>query len=102
MSRMLNSASFEVETVTITAAGTAQSPTTFPVPDGVRVSVMGHPDNTGYIKVGQTAAKAQAAMGANNVPLAGSVSASFQLTNTNLLFLDATVSGEKAIVFFET
>lgn len=98
---MLNSGAFRVETVTVTVAGTATTPTTYPVPDGVEITVMAHPDNTGNIKVGTTAANAQAGAGVGNVPLAASVSAGFQLTNPNLLFIDATVSGERAIVFFE-
>lgn len=99
--RMMNLAGLRVETVTIAAAGTAQNPTTFPVPDGVAVVVMGHPSNTGNIKVGNSAANAQAGSGVGNVPLAASVAASFQLSDPLFLFLDATVSGERAIVYFE-
>lgn len=101
-SRMLNLSQTHFETVTITVAGTAQSPTTFPVPDGVSVVVMGHPSNTGTIKVADTAAHAQSAAGTNNVALAAQQAAGFQLTDPSLLFLDATVSGEKAIIYFES
>ena len=100
-SRMLNLAQIYTETVTITVAGTAQNPTAANVPDGVAIVVLGHPDNTGNIKIADTAAKAQAASGTGNVPLAANVSASFQIQDPSKLFLDATVSGEKAIIYFE-
>jgi hypothetical protein len=98
---MLNLAQIYTETVTITVAGTAQNPTAANVPDGVAVVVLSHPDNTGSIKVADTAAKAQAALGVGNVPLAGSVASSFQIQDPSILYLDATVSGEKAIIYFE-
>lgn len=100
--RFMNLAGLRAETVTVAVAGVATNPTTFPVPDGVSVVVMAHPSNTGTIKVGSTAANAQSAVGVNNIPLAANVSASFQLTDPLLLFIDATVAGERAIVFFET
>jgi len=88
--------------MTIDVAGTAEQPTTFPVPDGIEVVILAHRDNVGIIKVGNSAANAQAAAGVGNIPLAQNQSVSFQLTNPNLLFVDATVAGERAIVFFET
>lgn len=98
---MLNLGQIYVETVTITASGTAQNPTAANVPDGVAIVVLGHPDNTGNIKIADTAAKAQQSSGTGNIPLAANVSASFQVTDPSILYLDATVSGEKAIIYFE-
>lgn len=98
---MLNTGGIYVETVTIAVAGVAQRPTSAIVPDGAEVIVLSHPSNTGSIKVADTAAKAQAALGAGNVPLAGSVAGSFQVSDPNFLLLDATVAGERAIIYFE-
>lgn len=101
MARFLNSKQIYVETVTILAAGTAQQATSVPVPDGVSVLYRAHPDNTGYIKIADTAAKAQASTGAGNVPLANSEGVTYQITNPSIPYIDATVSGEKVVVTME-
>ncbi len=98
---MLNTGGIYIETVTIATAGTAQNPIGGNIPDGAQVVILSHPSNTGSIKIGDTAAHAQAALGAGNVPLAANQAAGFQIQNPSILFLDATVSGEKAILFAE-
>lgn len=90
-----------VETVTIASAGTAQQATSVPVPDGAEVVYMGHPDNTGSIKVSDTAAKAQAATGDGNVPILANMSIVYQVEDPSIPYIDATVSGEKVIITFE-
>ena len=101
MSRILNTRQILVETVTVTTAGTAVSPTAANIPDGVEIVFRAHPSNTGTIKISDTAAKAQQASGVGNVPLAAEQSISFQLADPSLVFVDATVSGERVIVSAE-
>lgn len=101
MTRFLNSKQIYVETVTIAVAGTAQQATSVPVPEGVSILYRAHPDNTGYIKIADTAAKAQAATGVGNFPLANSEGAAYQIQDPAIPYLDATVSGEKVIVTME-
>ena len=101
MSRFINSKSIYVETVTIALAGTAQQATSVPVPDGVTVDYMAHPDNTGYIKIADTAAKAQDSYGVGNVPIGSSQAVTYQISDPSIPYIDATVSGERAIVTME-
>ena len=101
MSRFLNSGEIYVETVTITVAGTAQQATAFKVPVGQSVVFKAHPSNTGYIKIADTAAHAQAAYGTGNVPLGASEAITYQITDASTPYIDATVSGEKVIVTCE-
>lgn len=101
MARFVNSKQIYVETVTIAAAGTAQQSTSVNVPDGVSVVYMAHPDNTGYIKIADTAAKAQATYGTGNIPLTAGQAMVYQIMDPSTPYIDATVSGEKVIVSME-
>ena len=101
MARFINSQQIYVETVTIAVAGTAQQATSVPVPDGISVVYLAHPDNTGYIKIADTEAKAQAAIGVGNVPLPNDKAAAYQIQDPSIPYIDATVSGERVIVTME-
>lgn len=101
MARFLNVATFRPETVTVALAGTAVSPASRNVPEGAEVVILAHPSNTDRIKIADTAANAQAAIGVNNVPLSANQSISLQIIDPANLFIDAVVAGERAIVFYE-
>lgn len=101
MARFLNSKQIYVETVTIAVAGAAQQATSVSVPDGVSVAYKAHPSNTGYIKIADTAAKAQAATGAGNVSLAANEAIIYQITDPSIPYIDTTVSGERCIITME-
>lgn len=99
--RFKNSEQIYIETVTIAAAGTAQKATASAIPDGQVVVFRAHPSNTGSIKISDTAAKAQQALGIGNFPLAAGEAISYQITNPAIPYIDATVSADKVIVTME-
>lgn len=101
MARFLNSKQIYVETVTIAAAGAAQQATSVPVPEGVTVVYRANPSNTGDIKIADTAAKAQAAAGTGNIPLAGGEAITYQITDPSIPYIDATVTGDKVVITME-
>ena len=100
MGRMTNLTLPTTATVTVTVAGTPVQGADQKIPPGVKVSVRAHPDNTGRIYVGKSSATALSTSNAN-CPLDANQGQSFQLQNTNLLWFDAAVSGEKILLTYE-
>ena len=100
MSRMTNLTRPVTRTVTVTVALTAVQGPDVDVPAGVKISVRAHPDNTGIIHVGDTAATSLSTSSSSN-PLAADQGQSYQLQNMNQLWFDATVSGEKVLLTVE-
>lgn len=98
--RITNKSTKKTFTVTVTTAGTPVQFDSYPVDNGVEIVVRAHPDNTGRVFVGVSSATALSTSGQND-PLNNNQSVSYQLQNTNGLWADAAVSGEKVIVSFE-
>jgi len=73
------------------------------VPDGVKVNIKAKPANTGYITIGNTAARA---LNTNsdyfsNSTLSSDQAYSLQIKNLNEVWIDATVTGEGVEIMFE-
>lgn len=100
MGRMTNLTIPKTVTVTVTVAGTPVQGSTQAIPDGVKITVRAHPDNTGRVYVANSSANALAASGAN-CPLDANQAQDFHLKNLNMLWCDAAVSGEKVLLTFE-
>jgi len=66
-----------------------------------RVIVTALPDNTGIIAVGDVNVVAALDVTARGVLLFATQSQQFFITNTNLLYIDASVSGEGVTYYFE-
>ena len=100
MSRYTNVSGFTVATITNAVAGTPVQGADVAVPEGVLVVVKGHPDNTGTITIASSSAAAVNTT-ATCDRLAANQSVSLQIKNTNQIWADATVAGERALITFE-
>lgn len=77
----------------VTSAGTAEQLPDVSVPDGFEVVIMAKPGNTGYIYLGNS--KANAESSTNRFDRLGPGDAiTLKITNLNLVWIDASVSGE--------
>lgn len=100
MSRMMNLTTPTTATVTVVTSGTpVQGATSTQIPPGVEVLVRAHPDNTGTITVAGSSA---AALNTSSTceRLLAHQSITYQVQNTNQLWFDATVSGEKVLLTY--
>lgn len=94
-----NRASFIVFQKTVTTAGTAVQLTAQAIPDGFKAVVKAKAGNTGTIEIGNSQANAQDA--AIAFKLAAGQAVSLAVTNTSLIWIDATVDGEGVEVIVE-
>lgn len=86
----------------VASAGTAEqlSTTSVPVPDGCQVTILAKPGNTGTIYAGKS--KADCEDTAKRVDgLAAGLAMSLEVTDVNLAWVDAAVSGEGVSWFVE-
>lgn len=87
-----NRTAFGTNQQNVTTAGTAVQMAAQAIPDGFSVHIKAKNTNTGRIRVGNSAVNAQ------NVAVAYTLgpndSIDLYITNLNLVFIDATVSGE--------
>jgi hypothetical protein len=81
---------------TITAAGTAEQLPNLPIPDGFKGAICNPPDNTGFIYYGKTKAEAESLT--DRVPLDVGEADGYFVTNFNLFYYDAQVTGEGPIL----
>ena len=81
--------------VIIVAAGTAQQIPGHAVPDGVEVTVLANPSNTGTIYVAPSKAICENASGRFDGLTAG-LAVSLKATNTSAIWVGTSVSGEAA------
>ena len=85
-----NMTSFEVGSMAITAAGTAEQLTAHRVPQGFQLTVRARVTNTGYIYIGESKAKAEA----NHVMLEAGASLGLRVDNVSDVWADCSVNGE--------
>lgn len=85
---------------TVAAAGTAEVMPTQVIPNGFKVVIRPLNSNTGLIFIGNS--KANAELATARVELDFGESASFYVTNLNLLWIDAEVTGEGVWYAVET
>lgn len=95
-----NSATFATGQKNVTAAGTGEQLGSQAIPNGFSVVIKAKTTNTGLIQVGNSKANAESASVSYRLS-AGSFVTLF-ITNTNLVWIDATVSGEGVDWIVET
>lgn len=76
----------------VTSAGTAEQLPNVEVPDGFEFVVKAKVDNTSYIYYGNS--KANAEDSSKRATLSPDESMAFRITNANLIWIDAAISGE--------
>jgi len=86
--------------VIIIAAGTAQQLPGHAVPDGVEVTVLAKPANTGTIYVGPSKAICENASGRFD-GLTAALALALKVTNTSAIWVGTSVSGEAVSYIFE-
>ena len=96
-----NRAAWAHDQVTVTAAGTAEQMPAVVIPNGFKVVIRPLNTNTGLIYLGNSKANAEAAAAAR-IELDFGESASFYVTNLNLIWIDAEVTGEGVWYAVET
>ena len=100
MARFINAGSIKTFQKNVTTSGTPVQLTAAPVPDGVSVVVKAKRGNTGVITLGVDSTDSLNT-GTAHFALQANQSVSLQVSNSNLIWLDATVSGEGVEVLFE-
>ena len=85
-----NRTTFDVGSLAITAAGTAEQLTAHRVPQGFYLTLHAHPDNTGKIYFGNTKAIAEAHL----FTLEAGASAKVATDNVGDVWADCSVDGE--------
>jgi len=93
MARFINSNSIKSFQQNVTASGTPEQLTAYPIPDGVTVVVKAKTANTGTITIGGTSDEALNT-GTSYFPLLSGQSVGYQVSNTDDIWIDATVTGE--------
>lgn len=99
----INHAGWTHGTTVVQTAGKAEQLPDIKVPDGCELIVRGHPANTDDIYTGNSKAHAsQSTAGVGeHITLAPGEALKLRVTNANVVFVDAAVSGEKAEWFVE-
>ncbi len=100
MSRMSNLTYVKAYTITCAVSGTPVQGTSYQVPAGVSVVIKAGDANTGTVTFAESSANA-VNTGTDNFPLLSGQSATVQVTNTNSLWFDSTVSGDTVRILFE-
>jgi hypothetical protein len=85
-----NTTTFEVGSLAITAAGTAEQLTAGRVQQGFALTVHAHPANTGYIYIGESKADAEA----HKFTLEAGASVGLRTDNVGDVWADCSVNGE--------
>lgn len=100
MSRVIyNKKSFDTGRKTVGSAGTAEKlHDDLPIPDGFMLVLKALDGNTGDIKFANTQEKAQ---GSDVFILDAGQSIGLSIANANLVWIDATVSGEGVVFYVE-
>ena len=86
--------------MTVTTSSTPVQGADVTIPAGIEVIVLAHPDNTGRISFAESSANALNT-GTTSMLLEAGQSASVLVRNTNNLWFDSTVSGDKVRLFHE-
>lgn len=100
MARFLNANDIKTFQKNVTTSGTSVQLDSNAVPEGVSVVVKAKRANTGVITVGDSSANALNT-GTAHFALQAGQSISVQVTNTDVIWIDSTVSGEGIEVVFE-
>lgn len=100
MARFLNANDIKTFQKDVTTSGTPVQLTAANVPEGVAIVVKAKRANTGVITVGDSSANALNT-GTDHFALQAGQSISLQVTNTDVIWIDSTVSGEGVEVVFE-
>lgn len=100
MARFTNTAKFYSAQQNVTTSGTPVQLTASVVPDGAELTVKAKGANTGTITVGNSSANALNS-GTAHFKLTAGQAVTLQVTNANLVWIDATVSGEGVEVISE-
>lgn len=100
MARFKNSGSILTFQQNITASGTPEQLTSYDVPDGVCVVVRAKSTNSGTMTIGGSSAQALNT-GTAYFPLSPNQSISYQVTNTDQIWFDGTVTGDGVYVTLE-
>ena len=90
----------DLTTETAGAAGTVTLTAPKTIPNGISLNIKARSNNTGDITVGYSSATALNTAGAS-VVLDANESIGMQVTSTDVVWLDSTVSGETVEVWFE-
>ena len=93
MTRFLNSTSIKTFQKNVTTSGTPVQLTDLSVPDGVKVTIKAKVANTGTITIGGSSADSLNT-GTSFFKLRSGESIGLQVTNPNVIWIDATVSLE--------
>ena len=88
-------------TITVPTAGTPVQGPNMAVPDGFAVSLIYHPKNTGDIGVAESSAAANLSTGDPTILSGAGQGFDLKVTNLNLIWVDASVSGEKLMYVVE-
>ena len=100
MSRFTNLNNFTAAQTTVTVSGTPVQVGAQRMPDGVGVVVKADDRNTGILTVGNSSANALNTT-ANNFRLQAGSSVTLYVNNANDVWVDSTVSGDRADVIYE-
>jgi hypothetical protein len=96
-----NRSSFTTGQKIVTAAGTAEQLPDVKIPDGFFAIMMADPKNTGYIYPGETKDIAEYNAANDIFRLEAGDSIPLHITNLNLIWCDASVSGEGVSFYVE-
>ena len=100
MGRMTNTNALYAAQKSVTSSGTPVQLADQPVPEGVSIVLKAKDTNTGYLTLGSSSTNALNT-GTSNFRLQANQTLMLQVGNTNILWLDATVSGETLEIIFE-
>lgn len=100
MSRISNTPAFFAAQKNVTTSGTPVALAANTIPDGAKLVVKAKSGNTGTITVGNSSTNALNT-GTTSVRLAQNQSVELQVNNSELVWIDATVSGEGVEYFSE-
>lgn len=101
MTRMTNTDHIYTAQKTVSASGTPEQLTAFPVPDGCTLMIQAMGSNTGTITIGYSSATALNS-GTSHTKLLPNQTKGFQVANANYIYIDSTVSGDGVEIFCES
>lgn len=98
--RFSNLPHLKAEELTIVTSGTPVQGSDIQVPSGIEVVVLAHPDNTGRVSIASSSAAALTSATTSMLLDAGQ-SVSILIKNTQNIWADSTVDGDKVRLFME-